>query len=514
MSVNIPALLSLFPDRPSGAVSADERGALTIRGPCPYDAFLSMPDGFGFAPKFVAVVEFVRADDRWGPVYRGNLSDYGEDHSRADLALCGEFARRGLNAGSIDIAFRTSGLYREKWERDGYRNNTLATALEGAKPEADDRPTNLLDLANGQIAIDTTEPLPRDYTVEGLLFSGKSGVLAGFGGVSKTQLAIQLSIALVLGSPFMGKAVKSGNVIAILGEEDKAEIARRVNAVARYENLDDARIHRLEAGILAFPLVGHDMRLTAKGENGLTEQEFAQEVIAAANAMGDVRLIVVDHLGLIHGGDHNAREDAAVTMRVVNRIAQETGASVLVLAHTPKSANLQDESDASMIAGSTAFVDQARGAWVLATMREKEAKSFGISTQDRKQYVSLAIVKNNYGPNGDVIWFKRVPFDGIGLLEHVTLSPQITNAKTAADLETKLIAFVGSHPGQYSKTRLRESQSGKTAGGFKASKSELEGAIETLIADGRLINRPPSDQERDTFGHGPRVKHVLDVAGP
>ncbi len=45
-----------------------------------------------------------------------------------------------------------------------------------------------------------------------------------------------------------------------------------------------------------------------------------------------------------------------------------------VLAHTPKSANAKEESDASMVAGSTAFVDQARGAWILATMRDEEAK--------------------------------------------------------------------------------------------------------------------------------------------
>ena len=46
-------------------------------------------------------------------------------------------------------------------------------------------------------------------------------VLAGFGGVSKTQLALQLAIAVALGNPFMGKAA---NVIVMLGEEDRAEI--------------------------------------------------------------------------------------------------------------------------------------------------------------------------------------------------------------------------------------------------------------------------------------------------
>jgi len=513
MSINIPALLSLFPERPSASISDDRTGVDTIRGRYPYDALRKHPKIFALAPDFVAAIESTRADDRWGPIYRGDLAAYDGDHSRADLALCGEFARRGLNARSIDSAFRTSGRYREKWERDGYRNSTIAKALTSPKPK-NDQPIGLLDLQNGKIAIDTAEPARRDYTLEGLLLPGKSAVLAGFGGVSKTQLAIQLSIALVLGNPFMGKAVKSGNVMAILGEEDKAEIARRVNAVARNKNLNDAQIHCVEKSMLAFPLVGLDMRLTAMGKEGLTEMPFAEAVIVAAKAMGDVRLIVVDHLALIHGGDFNAREDAALTMRVVNHVAQETSASVLVLAHTPKSANLLEESDASMVAGSTAFVDQARGAWVLATMRKTEAKKFNLSDEERKQHVSLTVVKNNYGPSGEAIWFNRISFDGVGLLEHVNLNAQATSFTRIENLEARVIAFVASNPGQYSKTRLRDSQSGKNDGPLKASKGELERAIEELLTDGRLVNRAPTVLERDSFGHSPRVKHVLDVAGP
>jgi hypothetical protein len=346
--------------------------------------------------------------------------------------------------------------------------------------------------------------------LEGLLVPAKSAVLAGFGGVSKTQLALQLAIAVAVGNPFMGKAAKRGNVIVMLGEEDRAEIDRRLSAVARYEKLDGAQIQALQTNILGYPLVGCDVRLTAKGKMGLTETTFAKEIIHRASAVGNVRLIVLDHMGLIHGGDFNAREDAALTMRVVNHFAQETGASVMVLAHTPKSANQLEASDASMVAGSTAFVDQARAAWVMATMRETENKSFGISAEERKNYVSLTIPKNNYGPTGDVYWFRRVPFDGVGFLEFVSLTPQ-TAAKAVADLGARVMSFVGAHRGQYSKSRLRDTQSGKFRSPFKASKAEVEGAIEVLLAEGQLVNRPPSNEEREKFGHGPRVTHVLDV---
>jgi hypothetical protein len=124
--------------------------------------------------------------------------------------------------------------------------------------------------------------------------------------------------------------------------------------------------------------------------------------------------------------------------------------------------------------------------------------------------VTLTIAKNNNGPTGDVHWFKRVSFDSVGFLEPVTLIKP-TAAKAVADLAALIVAFVGVHRGQYSKTKLRDTQAGKTRSPLFASKGDVEAAIETLLADGRLVNRPPSDAERNTFGHGRHVKHVLDI---
>lgn len=368
----------------------------------------------------------------------------------------------------------------------------------------------MLDPENGKINISTAPPAPRDYTLEALLVPAKSAVLAGFGGVSKTQLALQLATAMALGAPFIGRAAKPGKVIVILGEEDRAEIDRRLSAIARHSRLSNAQIEMLQTNILAFPLVGQDVRLTAPDQKGLKETTFAEEVITAARAFGDVYLVVLDHLALLHGGDFNAREDAALTMRVVNHIAQKSGASVLVLAHTPKSANQQEASDASMVAGSTAFVDQARGAWVMSAMRDAEARKFGVPAGERKNYVSLTVVKNNYGPTGDLYWFSRVPFDGVGLLEHAALV-EPTVARIVADLDKRIVEFVAEHRGQFSKTKLRDRHSGVKRMPLRASKGDIENSIEALVNSGRLVARPPTDEERERFGHGRGVNFVLDL---
>jgi len=55
-----------------------------------------------------------------------------DSHSEADLALCGLLAFwTGGDRGRIDDLFRQSGLYREKWDRDDYRERTIGKALEG-----------------------------------------------------------------------------------------------------------------------------------------------------------------------------------------------------------------------------------------------------------------------------------------------------------------------------------------------------------------------------------------------
>lgn len=70
---------------------------------------------------------------RFGKLWRGDTSDYGNDQSRADEALCFHLAFwTGGNTDAMDRLFRSSGLYRPKWdERRGettYAADTIAKA--------------------------------------------------------------------------------------------------------------------------------------------------------------------------------------------------------------------------------------------------------------------------------------------------------------------------------------------------------------------------------------------------
>lgn len=64
-------------------------------------------------------------------LFDGDISNCGNDRSRADLALCNSLAYWTNNDKErIDRMFRQSGLMREKWNRADYRNRTIQAAID------------------------------------------------------------------------------------------------------------------------------------------------------------------------------------------------------------------------------------------------------------------------------------------------------------------------------------------------------------------------------------------------
>ncbi len=70
---------------------------------------------------------------KFSALWSGDTSGY-PSHSEADQALCNLLAFWvGPDPARMDRLFRASGLYREKWERDDYREKTIARSLEGCR---------------------------------------------------------------------------------------------------------------------------------------------------------------------------------------------------------------------------------------------------------------------------------------------------------------------------------------------------------------------------------------------
>lgn len=491
--------------------------------------------------KVSALISTMRLHPLWEGKWNPSVKDQSaslrplkvyESQSDADYALLNAIATSavilGVEENSIQDAvmrtFEKSGLYRPE-KRSSVENygipKSTANALSNKvsniviAPIHNDKLPRLSN-EDGLINFSNTPPTPRVYVLQDLIVAVKVCVLAGLGGASKTMLAMQWAVCVALGLPYMGKETLLGAVLFILGEEDSEEIDRRFNAIVKAMNLTAEQIALVQKRIRAFPMNGLDARLTRKQAGALEGTDFTAEVIAASKALEieagvPVRLVILDHAGLIHGGEFNSREDVVQTMRQVTFIAQECKAAVLVLAHSPKTAVGKDKADSNDVAGSAAWVDLARAVFVLRTMDDAEGKNLGVEPDVRKNYASLAVVKNNYGPTGDIFWLQRVTVEnyGVSILNPINLVKPILAMKGVAVLQSLIVSKIKANISLYSKTGFRDKHHGKT-GPLKASKNEIDLALDDLLNHGVLILREPLDAERKQFGLHHTTKLVLD----
>lgn len=72
--------------------------------------------------------------DKIRRLWDGDTNGHSKDHSSADLALCNFLAFwTGNDAARMDRLFRRSKLYRDKWDRQDYRNRTINAAIADTK---------------------------------------------------------------------------------------------------------------------------------------------------------------------------------------------------------------------------------------------------------------------------------------------------------------------------------------------------------------------------------------------
>lgn len=90
--------------------------------------------GFGYPGSDAELIDAAKDasnGEKFRRLWAGTTAGY-PSQSEADLALCDMLAFwTGPDAHRIDRLFRQSGLYREKWDRDDYRERTLGKALDG-----------------------------------------------------------------------------------------------------------------------------------------------------------------------------------------------------------------------------------------------------------------------------------------------------------------------------------------------------------------------------------------------
>lgn len=239
-------------------------------------------------------------------LYAGDLSDYGGDWSRADLALCNLLAARTRDAAQIDCVVRNSGLFRSKWDepRSGstYGQMTIAKALasaperpQQAAPSVPQQATQVPQQAAPSVPQHSQwgSPIPAQelmrmrlpptkYYVEGLIPEGLT-ILAASPKAGKTLLICDLLTSTCGGTEFLGLATNPAGCLLLALEDSESRLQQRLTKILDGRPVPDELYFTTTA-----PRMG----------NGLYEMldDYLQQHPA-------IRVVVIDTLQMVRGVD-------------------------------------------------------------------------------------------------------------------------------------------------------------------------------------------------------------------
>jgi hypothetical protein len=254
------------------------------------------------------------------------------------------------------------------------------------------------------------QPPPRRYILReansgrGIYLRGRVGLFAAAGGTGKSSAFGQLAVSLATGLTWFGAGgwapVEPMRVLLLAGEDDEAELERRLYFSAKDVGAtSDEDLDLITRNVVAIPLAGRGCAFTNDSsfsdETLLPETAFAvavrQLVREEATQGRPYGMILIDPLSRFAGFDVE-KDNAAATrwIQVVETLAaRDCGEPGVMAAHHTKKRERrrpQDDHKVDLIRGASALKDGARWAAVLEQLKR---------TKDGPDLLTLKIVKGN-----------------------------------------------------------------------------------------------------------------------
>lgn len=311
-------------------------------------------------------------DNKFKKLWLGDLSDYANDQSRADLALAWLLAQAWKNdAVKIEWAFTASKLgQRDKWRnRPDYRARTIEKALT-SKKEPSEQESKLSELMAR--TGDTIEPEIIQWLWQDRIPLGKITLFAGNPDNGKSLAANSVAAICTTGRPFPDSPNPNppADVLMLLGEDDIADTAvpRLMAAEA-----DLHRIHFVEGAKRPNdPEVRLDLDIPG--------------IESLLDTKPNVRLLIIDPISNYLGGVSMVAEQEVRSILIpLKRLADRKNIAVIIVMHLNKKSELEA---ISRVGGAMAFIGVARCSWLFI----RDASSV---EGEIKETFTMARIKNN-----------------------------------------------------------------------------------------------------------------------
>lgn len=289
-------------------------------------------------------------------------------------------------------------------------------------------------------------PLPElTWTFPGFLLTRNVALLAGQPGTGKSILSLLLGCGVACGRGLDGifepGGVK-GRVLVLAGEEDERIVPRRVRAIRNHLFTDNGGFHdfnrdadelALRENLIVIPLAGQSLRLLDKDGPGAPFPTVAyEELTTLCKGIDNLQLIVIDPQSRFYGLDENDNSCSTAYIEVLEKLANETGASILCLHHVGKGAKTWEDNLHQYAArGASGFVGAVRAQLNLVTLTKDEAKKVIRPEEEpgNGEYLALGFAKCSYGPPRQPVFLRR--------LQGGVFEPVEPNGRTEEEVQTE-----------------------------------------------------------------------------
>lgn len=245
------------------------------------------------------------------------------------------------------------------------------------------------------------QPPEREWLVENLLESSKTGIIASIGGIGKSFISLSLAMSVAKGQgSFLGKPVnKHGNVVMLCAEDDTNEVWRRINAIDPHNEREKALY---DVFVLPIPELDKPLTLIKNDAiNGLHITNEGYDLIDSLEAIKDLELVVIDPIQSFCSAPTNDNEVGQLWSSYCQMIATKFETSVISIHHMSKQGLVAVNDPMQVrqsVRGASSFLDSSR--WVLALFlcEEEEARQICLDQgleYDRLRVVRSCIVKAN-----------------------------------------------------------------------------------------------------------------------
>ncbi len=243
-----------------------------------------------------------------------------------------------------------------------------------------------LDLA----ALSMVEPIPKAFAIERLAPLAEVTLFTGPGSAGKSLLGQQLATAAAAGLPCLGLNVMPGPAIYFTCEDDAEQLHwRQVHLCGALRVPMASLAGKLHLVSLRGAL---DNELGTFGPDGTLALAPAYERLVRKIKATGAKLVILDNVAHLFAGNENDRGQVTRFVNLLNRLASETGAAILLLGHPNKSGD--------SYSGSTAWLNAVRSQITIDHERDGDGN---VLDPDLRV---LTVGKANYARKGEAVKFR------------------------------------------------------------------------------------------------------------